>query len=431
MSFIFKNIKERFGWCLYDWANSAFATTVLAAILPVYFAGTIVPEGGIALSLMGYNGYVSATSLWGYANGFTSLLILISAPVLGSIADQSNRKKSFLKIFCYCGSFLTLLFFFSTPGDILYTLILFCLAHYCFVSGNVFYDAFLPFISKGKEMDRLSGQGYAFGYLGGGLLLAFNVIFISYSLRTSSLDEATAIKLSLVSAGLWWGLFGSISFALFKERDPLMFRHPGILKSAIIGWRRVWKTTLSIARQRNVLIFLIAYMVYNDGIQTVIKMASIYGKDELKLSTGTLLGALLMVQLIGIIGALLMSAVAQKVGTKRTIMGGLTAWFGLTIFAYRINSSLEYWLMALVVGFILGGTQALSRSFYGRLIPRDQAAEFFGYFSVFGKFSAIWGPIIFAVLSQIFGTSRISILSLALFFLLGWALLFFVREDMP
>ncbi len=321
--------------------------------------------------------------------------------------------------------------FFSAPGDILYTLILFCLAHYCFVGGNVFYDAFLPSISKGKEMDHLSGQGYAFGYLGGGLLLAFNVIFISCSLKTFFLDEGTAVRLSLVSAGLWWGLFGSISFALFKEQGTSIYRHPGTLKSAIIGWRRVWKTTLSIAGQKNVLIFLIAYMVYNDGIQTVIKMASIYGKDELQLSTGTLLGALLMVQLIGIIGALLMSAVAQKVGTKKTIMGGLTAWFGLTIFAYRINSSLEYWLMALVVGFILGGTQALSRSFYGRLIPRDQAAEFFGYFSVFGKFSAIWGPIIFAVLSQIFGTSRISILSLSLFFLLGGALLFFVREDMP
>ena len=422
-------MKERFGWCLYDWANSAFATTVLAAILPVYFAGIIVPEGGVLLSLIGYRGYVSATSLWGYANGLTSLLILISAPVLGSIADQSNRKKSFLRIFCYSGSLMTLLFFFSGPGDVVYTLTLFCLAHYCFVGGNVFYDAFLPFISKGKDMDRLSGQGYAFGYLGGGLLLALNMIFIGFSLRTVFLDEVTAVKLSLASAGLWWALFGSISFSLFRDQGALSFRCPGILQGAVIGWRRVWKTTLSIVRQKHILIFLSAYMIYNDGIQTVIKMASIYGKEELKLSTETLLGALLMVQCVGIIGALLMSAVAQKFGTRRTIMGGLAAWFSLTLFAYRMDSALEYWVMALVVGLILGGTQALSRSFYGRLIPRDQAAEFFGYFSVFGKFSAIWGPIIFAAVRQITGTSRMSILSLSLFFLIGWVLLFFVKED--
>ena len=431
MAFRSDNRREKFGWCLYDWANSAFATTVMAAILPVYFAGAIVPEGGVLFSLMGRRVYVSATSLWGYASGLTAFLVLISAPFLGGIADQSNRKKTFLSIFCYSGSLMTLLFFFSGPGDVFYTLILFCLAHYCFVGGNVFYDAFLPFISPGRDMDRLSGQGYALGYLGGGILLALNVVIVSSSQRTGLFHETTAIRLCLASAGIWWALFGSISFSLFQEHGVPRFRDTGLLKGAVAGWRRVWETTLSITRQRHVLIFLASYMIYNDGIQTVIKMASIYGKEELNLSTGTLLGALLMVQCVGIGGSLLMSSVARLFGTKRTIMGGLVAWFGLTLFSYRMETPSEYWVMALVVGLILGGTQALSRSFYGRIIPKEQSAEFFGYFSVFGKFSAIWGPIIFAVVRQVTGTSRLSILSLSLFFFTGWVLLLFVREERP
>jgi UMF1 family MFS transporter len=175
-------------------------------------------------------------------------------------------------------------------------------------------------------------------------------------------------------------------------------------------------------------IFLLAYMIYNDGVQTVIKMASIYGKDELHLPTTTLLGTLLMVQCIGIGGALFMSRVAAWLGTRRTIMGALLVWLAMTVYAYRMDSAPEYWVLGIVVGLILGGTQALSRSLYGSLIPKEQAAQFFGYFSVFAKFSAIWGPILFAFIRQVTGTSRLSILSLSLFFLLGWVLMFFVTE---
>jgi UMF1 family MFS transporter len=419
--------KEKFGWCVYDWANSAFATTIMAAVLPVYFAASVVPEQGAEVSFMGFSWCLSATSLWGYTSGLTAFLVLITAPVLGGIADYGHRKKAFLTAFCYSGSFLTALFFFSGPGSVFYTLVLFFLAHYCFVGGNVFYDAFLPFLSKGKDMDRLSGQGFAVGYLGGGLLLALNILFIQFS-QELGFDKGTAVRLSLASAGVWWGLFGTIAFLLFHEEKSSYIEPMGLIRAAARGLKETWETARMAARYKHIFIFLLAYMIYNDGVQTVIKMASIYGKEELGLSTGTLLGTLLMVQFIGIAGALLMSRIALWFGDRKTIMGGLLVWLGLTIFAYGMNTAREYLLLGIVVGLVLGGTQALSRSLYAGLIPKEHAAQFFGYFSVFAKFSAIWGPIIFAFIRQVTGTARLSILSLSLFFLTGWILLFFVRE---
>lgn len=419
--------KERFGWCLYDWANSAFATTILAAILPVYFAENIVPEGGVFIIFAGWKGYLSATSLWGYASGLTSLLVLFTAPILGEIADKSHRKKTFLMTFCFLGSFMTSLLYFSGPSDIFYTLIIFCLAQYCFVGGNVFYDSFLPLLAKGSEMDRLSGQGYALGYLGGGILLALNILFIQFN-EVVGVDKGTAVKLSLTSAGIWWALFGSVSFMLVHEEKGNNAEPGSFLEDAVEGFKKIKETMKAVSAHRNVLLFLVAYMIYNEGVQTVIRMSSIYGKDELGLPTSVLLGALLMVQFVGIGGAVFMSWVAQKFGIKRTIMSILVVWFALVLFAYGITTSIEFWVLGGTVGLILGGTQALSRSFYGRLIPKEQSAQYFGYFSVFAKMSAIWGPILFAFIRQVTGTSRLSVLFLGIFFLLGWGLLFIVKE---
>ncbi len=419
--------KEKFGWCLYDWANSAFATTIIAAILPVYFAERIVPINGVDMGFLGWNCTLSATSLWGYASGLTSLLILMSAPVLGGIADRVHRKKGFLMTFCFTGSFLTFLLYFSGPSDVFFTLIIFCLAQYCFIGGNVFYDAFLPLLAKGSDMDKLSGQGYALGYLGGGILLALNVLFIQFGDRMG-IGKDMAVRLTLVSAGVWWAFFGAVSFMMFQEEKAGDSKQERLGSAAIKGLQETWKTIQTVREHKHILLFLAAYMIYNEGVQTVIRMSSIYGKDELGLSTGTLLGTLLMVQFIGIGGAIFMSRIAAKIGIRQTVMGLLIVWFAVTIFAYGISSSTEFWILGGAVGLILGGTQALSRSYYGRLIPKEQTAEFFGYFSVFAKMSAIWGPILFAFIRQVTGTSRLSVLSLGVFFLVGWGLLFFVKE---
>ncbi len=429
-AFIPKKNRGKFGWCLYDWANSAFATTILAAILPLYFAEIIVPEQGVKVAFMGFKGYLGATSLWGYASGLTSFFILISAPALGGIADRTNKRKTFLMVFCYSGALLTVLLFFSGPGDIFYTLLLFCLAHYFFIGGNVFYDSFLPYLAKGKDMDRLSGQGYALGYLGGGLILALSILFIQFGPEIG-VPKEMSIRIALASAGIWWALFATISFLWFRETKGFHYESRTIYRAVLDGVQKTWEATRMIARHKDILIFLLAYMIYNDGVQTVIKMAAIYGKDELHLSTGTLLGTLLMVQFAGIGGALLMSRISQRFGTRQTIMGALLVWLCLTIFAYTITSALEYWILGFIISLILGGTQALSRSFYGGIIPKDQSAQYFGYFSVFAKFSAIWGPILFAFIRQVTGTARLSVLSLSLFFLVGWILLWFVEERKP
>jgi len=419
---------ERFGWCVYDWANSAFATTVLAAVLPVYFAEWVVPPGGAALSWLGVDTRLSATSLWGYANGLIAILVILTAPVLGGIADFSSRKKLFLMTGAYAGAVATLGLGFCGAGDVQATLLLFCIGHYAFVCANVFYDAFLPFLATGPEMDRLSGQGYALGYLGGGLLLLLNVVFIHFH-QVFEVEQETAVRLSLASAGLWWGGFSTVTLLTLRERSASVSRRTGLAFSVRAGFASLREAVLHIVRRRNLLLFLVAYMIYNDGVQTIIKMAAIFGKEELGLSSSTLLGTLLMVQFVGIGGALGMSRAAEALGVRRTILGALAVWLGLTLFAFRMETPGEYWIMGLVVGLILGGTQALSRSFYARLVAREHAAQLFGFFSVFSKFSAVWGPILFALIRQLTGTSRLSIVSISVFFLVGGAILCFVKEE--
>lgn len=418
---------DRFGWCVYDWANSAFATTVLAAVLPVYFAEWVVPPEGAALTWFGLDTVLSATSLWGYANGLVSILVILTAPVLGGIADFSSRKKLFLMTGAYAGALATLGLGFCGAGDVQGTLLLFCIGQYAFVSANVFYDAFLPFLATGRDMDRLSGQGYALGYLGGGLLLLLNVLFIHFH-QAFGVDQEVAVRLSLASAGVWWGGFSTVTLFMLRERSASVSVRTGLSFSVRKGFSSLRETVLHIVRRRNLLLFLVAYMIYNDGVQTIIKMAAIFGKEELGLSSSTLLGTFLMVQFVGIAGALGMSRAAETLGVRRTILLALAVWLGLTLFAFRMRTPGEYWIMGLVVGLILGGTQALSRSFYARLVTRERAAQLFGFFSVFSKFSAVWGPILFALIRQLTGTARLSILSVSVFFLVGGAILCFVKE---
>ena len=430
-----KNENERniFAWCMYDWANSAFATTVIAALLPIYFAAVIVPSDGWVFRFSGFEIVTNAATLWGFLSGATALFVFITAPTLGAIADLSETKKRFLMVFCFGGSLFTTLLYFCHSGDVWLTMILFFVANACFTSANMFYDAFLPQITSRKEIDLVSGKGYAYGYLGGGIqfLICIALILIHDKIGISKMH---ALRISLLFTGIWWAGFATITFIWLREHK-IGKASPGLCEGKNTLWNylqagiiQTWHTTLSVRKHRNLAFFLVAFMFYNDGIQTVIRMAVIFGKDELRLKNETLMGTLLLVQFIGIGGALLFGRVAKAFGTKKILILVLFLWVAILCYAYSITSSLDFWILGMAVGLVLGGSQAISRSMYGVMIPVNESAKFFGFYSVFEKFSAIWGPFVFAIIRQITGTSRLAILSLVVFFVIGIVLLCFVDE---
>ncbi|MCP4254934.1 MAG: MFS transporter [Candidatus Scalindua sp.] len=433
-----KSEKERnvFAWYMYDWANSAFATTVIAALLPIYFATVIVPTDGWVLRLFNIEISTNATTLWAFLAGATALFVFITAPILGAIADISKSKKRFLMTFCFGGSLFTTLLFFSQSGDVWMTMIFFFLANTCFISANIFYDAFLPHIASRSKIDQVSGRGYAYGYLGGGLQFLICIILI-LSCNKIGIEKTMAVRISLLFSGVWWACFSIITLVWLHEpentntttQQPQSKNNTWIYLNSSIS--RTWHTILNVKKYRNLTIFLIAFIFYNDGIQTVIRMATIYGKDELGLKNETLMGTLLLVQFVGIGGALLFSKISKTFGTKRILIFVLILWLGILCYAYIITSALDFWLLGIAVGFVLGGSQAISRSFYGAMIPTNESAEFFGFYSVFAKFSAIFGPFVFGIIRQITGTSRLAILSLVGFFIIGIVLLCFVKENAP
>ncbi len=416
-----------FGWLMYDWANSAYVTTVAVAVLPAYFAAVVVPPEGFRIA----GNVFSASCLWGYLVSATALIVFLLAPFLGAVADFSGQKKRFLGIACFVGSVSAGLLFFTGPGMVWQTMLLFALAQAAFVGGNVFYDAFLPHITTKDQYDRVSGRGYAYGYVGGGLQFALSLALIAGHAKLG-LTGAGAARLAMAFAALWWGGFSIITFTYLREPkgQPLPGSPRGlskVLAYARIGIARLLNTTREARKIPGLIPFLLAFLFYNDGIQTVIAMATIYGKTELGFSSTVLMLTLLMIQFVAVFGALVFSRLAQKISSKGALMFALLLWAGVAVYAYFMQTPTEYFIMGGVVGLVLGGSQALSRSFYARLIPRLASAEYFGYFSVVGRLSAVAGPFVFAVVTQATGSSRAAILSLVVFFAAGVILLGRVR----
>ena len=424
-----KNDKKTiFGWCMYDWANSAYITTVIAAILPNYFAKAIVGEAGV--DFLGMN--VSATALWGFMLGGAAFLVFLFAPVLGAIADFSSAKKRFLTSFAYAGSLFAMMLYFCKSGDVTLTIVLFLGSQVCFVAGNVFYDAFLPQIASEDKMDSVSAKGYAFGYIGGSLQFAIALGLVAMQKTPES--QAMAARIGMAMTGLWWAGWTLLTMKYLKEEKtpyqlPEKYRHqPKVLAYLTIGISRTVATAKKVGRFKHLTLFLIAYMIYNDGIHTVTSMATIYGTEELKLTTTSLMVTLLLVQVVAIGGALIFSRLANRIGAKRSVMFALVLWSGVVTYGYFIHTATEFFVLGIVVGVVLGGTQALSRSFYGAMIPEEASAEFYGFYSVFSKFSSIWGPTTFGVIKQVTGSARLAIISLMAFFIAGLILLGFVNE---
>lgn len=421
-----------FGWAMYDWANSAYSTAIAGALLPALFADEIVPEGGFEI----FGRSLSGETLWAAVVGIGAFVLFLATPVLGAIADFSATKRRFMRVFATVGSLVSVLLALMGPGDVIQTLGLFLVAQMGFVGANVFYDGFLPDISTDETIDRVSSRGFALGYIGGGVqLLAAAVIIVLH--ESLGLTEADAARVGVAMAGIWWLLFGWWSMSRFPEtgsRQTLPADLQGKSKISAytrIGLRRTTRTVRKLWGFPQLLLFIVAYMFYNDGVQTTINLTAVYASDTLELEAQTILIAFLIVQFIAFFGALGFGTLANRFGTKQAIQGSLIVWCLVAIGAFALpkEAALPFYGLAVVVGFILGGVQALSRSLYGSMIPEEASAEFYGFYSVFSKFSAIWGPLIFAVISASTGSGRPAILSIIAFFIIGIILLARVDVD--
>jgi MFS transporter, UMF1 family len=411
-------------WITYDWANSAYATTILAAVLPAYFAAEVVGDGGFDLFGRNWTGQ----DLWALAVGAGPLIMFLATPLLGAIADFSGSKRRFLVVFATWGAVFTSLLFFAATGDVLLTLGLFLLAHLGFVGANVFYDAFLPDLTTDDTIDMVSSRGFAWGYLGGGLHLLLSLALIQLSDGLIPIDTALATRIAIGSAGLWWLGFGLAAFQGMPRVGVSQELPGGVTPTwrayTRFGFSRTFATLKKVAHNRPLLLFIIAFMLFNDGVQTTIALAAIYATETLDLGITIVIVGVLLVQFIAFFGAMGFGRLANKVGTKRALLTSIVVWSGVTLAAFFLPSGAPgpFLALAVVIGFVLGGTQALSRSLYGSMIPEEQSAEFYGFYSVFSKFSAIWGPWTFAFVRQVTGSARLAILSIVMFFVVGGVL---------
>jgi len=397
-------------WAMYDWANSAFATTIMAAVLPVYYstvAGKTLPGN-------------TATVYWGYTVSISLVTMACLAPILGAVADFYGIKKRLLLIFAGVGMMASALLYFVTTGDWLLASALFILGDIGFASADTFYNSLLPHVAKSGDIDQVSTRGYAFGYLGGGLLLAVNIVLLLY------IDQALAARISFVSVAIWWAVF-SIPLLRNVPEPPAVGNGRADVNPVVAGFQRLSRTFHEIRRYRQLFIFLLAFWVYNDGIGTIINMATIYG-SEIGIGTTSLIGALLMTQIVGIPFAFGFGWLAKRLGTKRSIYLGLTMYTLISIAGYFITTAIHFWILAFMVGTVQGGSQALSRSLFGAMSPRARTAEFFGFYGMSSRFAGIFGPFLFAVVGQMTGSSRLSIIALIVFFIVGGVLLSRVDE---
>ncbi len=402
--------KPVIGWVLYDWANSAFATTIMAAVLPNFFssylAATIPPA--------------TASSIWAYGNTIAMLLVALAAPVLGAIADYRSNKLRFLTVFMGIGVLATAGLFFPEKGQWGPALVLYILAFIGFAGSIVFYDALLPLIAPRSLMDTISVVGYAVGYLGGGLLLAVNLWMILQPEWWGLGDSVQAVRWAFVSVAVWWLVFSLPLLRWVKE--PKVPANQPVDSPIKEGFRRTLVTLRNIRQYRQAFRFLIAFWLYSDGIGTIIKMAVIFG-TEIGIGQSDLIGAILLVQFVGVPLSLVYIRLAQRFSTRRAIQMGLLGYTLITIGGFFLKEGWHFWLLAFMVGCVQGGTQALSRSLFGRLIPKEMSGEFFGFYDISQKFAGILGPFVFGITAQLTGNSRWGIVSLIVFFVGGIVLL--------
>lgn len=418
--------REQVGWYLYDWANSAFYTTVVTVFLGPYLTGV---AKSAAESLGQGNAFIYPLGIRVFYGSFFPYVVALSVglqmvflPILGAIADYSHRKKQMLALFAYIGSFATMGLYFLQGTNYLLGGGLFVLANVSFGASIVFYNSFLPDIASAEERDRVSSVGWAIGYLGGGLLLALNLYLFSNA-ESYGLTASQAVRISLGSSGAWWALFTLAPLLTLKNRLSVK-APPAGQHYVVTGFKQLRHTISSARHYPQTLLFLVAYLLYNDGIQAVIALASVFGSEELKLEQSTLVQVILMVQFAAFFGALLFNWLAKATGSKRAIMASLVIWTAVLVYAYGLlQTKLQFFILGAAIAIVLGGSQALSRSVYSLMIPKGQEAEYFSLYEVSDKGTSWLAPLMFGLALQFTGSYRAAILSLVVFFISGLALL--------
>ncbi len=424
--------REIFGWKMYDWANSAFYTTVVGALFGPYLtrlAQDVVGNNGVVLDL-GFLGAVTAKSLATLCVSISVGAQVFLLPILGALGDYSNLKKKLMALFCYLGATATCLLFFVTGNLYLLGGVLFIIANVCFGASLVFYNAFLPEIATEDQTDKVSSRGYAYGYFGGGLLLALNLVMVLGAERFG-ISTGLAVRLAFLSAGLWWAGFSIITFSRLRTREAPkeLPRNESYLTA---GFKEIISTFKELRRLPNTLRYLIAYLIYNDGIQTVIFASSVFLEQELFKSENPtfLLEVFLVVQFVAVFGALLFERLAYLIKAKNAIVVSLILWAAVVIYGYGfLHTVPQAWIMAIVIAIVLGGSQALSRSLFSRMIPAGREASFFGIYEVSERGTSWMGPLLFSVVVARTGSYRQALVSLIVFFVVGLLILLFTDTN--
>ena len=428
--------KAVWGWAMYDWANSAYVTTVMAGFFPVFFTQYWSHGADVTVT----------TARLGFANSIASLIVALIAPVLGAIADKGSAKKKFMLLFAYLGVLMSIGLFMVRQGQWAMAIFVYSMGIIGFSGANVFYDSLLPSVADEDNIDYVSSFGFSMGYLGGGLLFLVNVLMTLMPQKFGLPDAAAAVRVSFLTVAVWWGLFTIFTIAWVKE---VRITSPFATGETVIqaGFRQLGGTFKKLRHMKVVLLFLLAYWFYIDGVDTIIRMAVNYGLS-LGFESSDLIVALLIVQFVGFPAALAYGKLGQKWGVRKAIYLGIAIYMAVTVYGTMMTAKHEFYILAVVIGLVQGGLQALSRSYYSRLIPTDKAAEFYGFYNMLGKFAVIIGPALMAIVGLIARrimippspseqqllvigqtASRWSIGSILILFAIGAVLFYFVDEE--
>ena len=404
--------KTIWSWALYDWANSAFSTTVVAGFFPIFFGVYWADPSAVNQS----------TLQLGIANSIASIIIALLSPILGAIADCASARKKFLITFAFLGIAMTGALWFVNQGEWKLAVFIYIMASIGFMSGNIFYDSLLPIVAEKSKLDYVSSFGYGLGYLGGGLLFLINVLMYLYPDWFGISDAATAVRISFVTVAVWWAIF-TVPL-LFFVTEPEKNKEISLLDAISKGFRQIISTIKHIRKMKIIGQYLIAYWLYIDGVDTIIKMAvKAASSPEYGFETSDLISALLMVQFIAFPAAILYNLFAQKIGTKNAVFVAIGGYALATFLGYYMSTRVHFYCLAALIGLFQGGIQALSRSLYARLVPKNMEAEFFGFYNMLGKFASVIGPLLMGWITVYTGSVRYGILSILILFIAGAILL--------